>query len=245
MMTEVASPTVQRDPGLLARVLGVITSPRETYAAVAAHPRVLGVLLLTVALSAGVQYWFLSSENGRKATVAAIEGQVRTIEWISGNALDDATYEGMLKGADRAPLYGSLSTLVALPVSVLILAAVFLGVFNGILGGTASFKQVCAIVAHSGVTWTLIGIFAAVMGFVTGRAAGTSSLAVFFPMLDKGFLASLFGYLDLLWFWGLFSTATGLAVLYRRATGPIAATMIGIYVMVGIPIAAFRAITGA
>ena len=54
---------------LPARVLGVLFSPRRTYADVAAHPRWLGVFIVIVALTSAVGTAFLSTEVGRNAVI--------------------------------------------------------------------------------------------------------------------------------------------------------------------------------
>ena len=225
-------------PGLLARIIGVVVSPRETYKAVAERPRVLGVLLLTTLITAAAQYGFLSSEVGRKASLESIEQVVRTIEAV-GAPVNDETYAQMTKSVDAAPVRAAASILIISPLSALVLAGVFLGVFNGLLGGNARFKQVLAIVTHSGVVWMLAGLLAIGIGYITGRASGTTRLSVFFPMLDeKGFLAHFFGFVDLLWLWAFVNGAIGLAVLYKRRTGPIATTLIVMYLAFGTLIAA-------
>jgi hypothetical protein len=48
------------------------------------------------------------------------------------------------------------------------------------------------------------------------------------------------GTIDLFFVWATISLAIGLGVLYRRRTGPIATTMLGIYVVVALVIALFR-----
>ena len=60
-MTEVTSPEAGIQPmSLPARIAGVVMSPRQTYAAVAAHPKSLGVLLVTIVASAAITLWFQS-----------------------------------------------------------------------------------------------------------------------------------------------------------------------------------------
>jgi hypothetical protein len=232
------------EPALPARVIGVVVSPRETYKAVAERPRVLGVLLLTTLLSAMAQFGFLSSEVGRKASLDAIDQQVRLVEALGGTINDEA-YARMTAGVERTPYIASGSILIFSPIVSLVLAGVFLGVFNGLLGGNARFKQVLAIVAHSGVVWTLAGLLALGIGYVTGRASGTSRLSVFFPMLNEtGFLAHFLGYVDLLWLWAFVNSAIGLAVLYKRRTGPIAVTLIALYLAFGILYAAVTSFVG-
>ena len=53
--------------GLLARIVGVLTSPRATYADVAARPRWAGVLAVVVFVSATATGTFSSTEVGQRA----------------------------------------------------------------------------------------------------------------------------------------------------------------------------------
>jgi hypothetical protein len=64
---------------------------------------------------------------------------------------------------------------------------------------------------------------------------------VFAPFLDdSSFPARLLGSIDLVYIWWMVSLAIGLGVVYRRRTAPIATTMIAIYVVIGIVIAAIK-----
>jgi Yip1-like protein len=246
-VTEVAVATADNapQPGLLARVIGVVLSPRETFQAVATRPRVLGVLLLTTLVTSAAQFGFLSSEVGRKASLDAIDQQVRLMEGF-GATVTDEVYSQMTANVERTPYITAASILVFSPISALVLSAVFLGVFNGLLGGNARFKQVLAIVTHSGVVWMLVGLLTMGIGLLTGRATGSSRLSVFFPMLEEtGFLAHFFGYVDLLWLWAFVNGAMGLAVLYKRRTGPIAMTLIALYLAFGVLYAAVTSFAGS
>ena len=234
-MTEVTSPEAGIQPmSLPARIAGVVMSPRQTYAAVAAHPKSLGVLLVTIVASAAITFWFQSTETGQKAVTDAIEQQIQLVERLTGNSVPDEQYDAMMAGAARAPYQSAIAIVVSFPLLTAVFAGILLGVFNGVLGGAAKFRQVFAIVAHSGVVWTLVTVISVLMGFIRGDATGATRLSAFVPGLEDGFVASLLGYIDLLWLWGFFSLAVGVAVLYRRRTGPIALTFIGLYLVVGI-----------
>ena len=63
-------------PGLVARIVGVILSPKETFAAVAAKPRWLGIMLVTLVMSSAGYYVILSSPDMQGAIV---DQQVRAI----------------------------------------------------------------------------------------------------------------------------------------------------------------------
>lgn len=246
-MTEVADPA---PPGprlsLAARLVGVILSPRETYADVAAAPRVLGALLVTVAISAGLTFWFQGTETGQQAVIDQIDATLETVESVTGRpAMTDEQYQqAVTVGLQRAPYQSAGAILVSTPIVIAVLAGIFLGVFNGIMGGTARYKQVYAIVTHSGVIWTLAAAFGVMVAFLGGELGSASRLLVFAPMLESGFLFHLLGFIDLFWVWGFVSVATGLAVLYRRQTAGIAMTLVGVYLLCGLAYAAVRAFAG-
>ena len=243
-MAEVTTPgTDTPAPNVLARIVGVITSPRETYASVAAHPRALGVLVVTILVSAAVTFWFQSSEPGQKVILDQLEQTARTIESFAG-PLPDEQYDAMIAGAPRAPYQSAAFILIGTPIMCAVLAGILLGVFNGVVGGDARFKQVFAVVAHAGVIWTLAAVFVAVMGYTTGTT-GSSSLGVFFPMLEEmSFVMSLLRAIDIFYLWGFFNLAIGLAVLYRQRTAPIAITFISLYLIVAVLIAVVRSSGG-
>jgi len=50
----------------------------------------------------------------------------------------------------------------------------------------------------------------------------------------------MLGSIDLIFIWWMLSLAIGLGVLYRKRTGPIAITMLTIYVAIGVIIAAIK-----
>jgi hypothetical protein len=70
---------------------------------------------------------------------------------------------------------------------------------------------------------------------------GGTNLAVFAPFLDeKSFGAHVLGAIDLFTIWWIVSLSIGLGVLYKRRTSPIAWSLIGVYVLIGVIIAAVR-----
>jgi hypothetical protein len=74
-----------------------------------------------------------------------------------------------------------------------------------------------------------------------------TTLAVFVPMLDeRNFLARFLGWIDLFRIWWLVSLSIGAAVLYKRKSGPIAWTLLGLYVLFALVVAtALTAFAGA
>jgi Yip1-like protein len=233
------------DKGLLARAIGVLTSPRATYADVAAHPRALGILALSILIMATASVVFFSTEVGKQALM---DQQVRTLESF-GVKIPDAAYQQMEDRLSRpyTPFLTAAGQVVFAPVIVLVISGIALAIFNALLGGDATFKQVFAVVAHSGVITALQQLFVLPLDYVRQSLSSPTSLAVFAPFLDDAsFVARFLGGVDLFLLWWILNLAIGLAVLYKRRTGPVATGMVLTYLAIGLIIAAVRtALSGA
>jgi hypothetical protein len=233
------------DKGLSTRAFGVLTSPRATYADVAAHPRALGILALCIFIMATASVVFFSTEVGKQAL---LDQQVRTLESF-GVKIPDAVYQQMEERLSRpyTPYMTAAGQVVFAPVIVLVISGIALAIFNALLGGDATFKQVFAVVAHSGVITALQQLFALPLDYVRQSLSSPTSLAVFAPFLDDtSFIARFLGGVDLFLLWWILNLAIGLAVLYKRRTRPVATGMVVTYLAIGLIIAAVRtALSGA
>lgn len=234
---------VPASKSLAGRLLGVLLSPKATYADVAAAPRWFGafgmVLLLTMVPTAV----FLSTDVGKQAMV---DQQIRQAESF-GRTLNDAQYQRLEQMAQYAPYLAAAGQLVSLPLVALVLAGISLAVFNAILGGDATFKQVFSVVCHSGMIIGLSTLFAVPLDYARGTLTSPANLAVFLPFLDENsFAARFLGAVDLFHVWWIASLAIGFGALYRRRTGPIATTMFVVYGAIVLAVAAIRtALSGA
>jgi hypothetical protein len=225
----------------MARIIGVITSPRETFASIAAAPKWVDVLVVTTLLAAVVTFAFLSTPVGRQAM---LEQQVSTMEGF-GMQVSDAQYAEMEKGLERGAYFALASILVVGPLITVILAGVFFAVFNAALGGTASFKHVLAIVAHSGVVGTVGMLFTTPLNYVRESMSDPANLGIFFPMLDDASpLAAFFGAIKFFTVWWFVVLGIGFAVLYRRRSKPIVLSLLGCYLLWAVGFAVFRAVVG-
>jgi hypothetical protein len=234
---------VSTSRSLPARIAGVLFAPRATYADVAARPRALGALTFVVLVAVAGAFLFLSTEVGKNAF---LDQQVQQREaW--GRPLTDAQYDRLERTVPYAPYIGAGFQFVALPLLGAVIAGIALAVFNAVLGGDGTFKQVFAVVAHSGVVLSLMQLFALPLAYARQTMSGTTNLAVFTPFLDDGsFAARLLGAIDLFIIWWIVSLAIGLGVLYRKRTGPIAVTMLMVYIAIGFVVAAVKtAMSGA
>src|SRR5262245_57018095 len=87
--------------GLLGRVVGVIFSPRETYAGIAARPRVLGALILVMIISIGATTAFLLTEVGQNAL---FDQQLSAMESF-GMRITDQMYDRLEQQLQWSPYF--------------------------------------------------------------------------------------------------------------------------------------------
>jgi hypothetical protein len=223
-----------RPKGLPARALGIVFSPRSTYADVAARPRAAGALLTVIAISALSTFVFLSTEVGRNA---ALDQQLSAMESFGLHPTAEQLAQ-IERRAPSGPYFAIAAQIVAIPLVSLMVAGVGLGVFTGALGGAATFKQVYAVVAHSWFIPALTTPLVLPLNYARESLSSTTSLAVFFPMLDEAsFVGRLLGSIDLLRLWWTVSLAIGFGVLYNRRTGPIAIAMLAMYAAIALVVA--------
>ncbi len=228
-----ASPGAPTAPelGLFARITGIIFSPRATFTALAARPRWFGMLVFTVVASAVLTGGFLMTAVGQQAFLDMMERRGTT-----GAGLE------MFQKIMPYMAYILAGYIVVIsPIIVVILAGILLAVFT-LLGGSATFKQVFAVVTHTGVISVLGALIILPLNYFTGSMNGSTNLGVLAPMLDdRSFLALLLGSIDVFRVWLVMVLAIGLGVVYKRKTGPIAVTFFVLYALIAIAYAALAA----
>jgi Yip1-like protein len=238
--TVTPEPSAAVSNNVLARLVAVVFSPRSAYAAVAARPRVLGALVVVLAIIVSATFTFLSTDVGQQASLA---NQVQQMESF-GRTVTDAQYAQMERMAPYSRYFAAGAQLIVTPIMALIVAGLAFAVFNAVMGGDAPFKAVYAIVVHSGAIMVLQAMFSLPIAYARESMSGATNLAVFFPFLDdNSFAARLFGSIDLFLIWWIVSVSIGLGVLYRKRTGPIATTMLIVYVLIGVLIATIKSMT--
>jgi hypothetical protein len=227
--------------GLLSRIMGIVFAPGETFADIIRAPRVLGVLVFVTAVGVVTIGGFLMTEVGQQAWLDQQEDQA--VSW--GREMTDDQYAGLEK---VAPYVGYITTgamLVFIPVVTLIVAGILFAVFNGALGGRASFKQLMAVVAHAGVISAFGWIFVMPLNYLRESLSSPTNLSVLAPMLEQdSFLASLLGTIDLFLVWWVVVLGIGLAVLYRRSTKPVIGGLLVVYAVIALCIAVARSVMG-
>lgn len=222
---------------LPARIVGIMFTPRATYADVAARPRWAAVLLIVYLVTASAATALMTTEVGRTAVV---DYQISQAESY-GRQMSQQQLDRLEAFSKFLPYVAPVIQLVTLGFGCLLVSGIAFAVFTALLGGDARFQQVFAVVVHSGVILAALALFSTPLAYARQTLSSTTNLAVFFPFLDdSSFPARLLGAIDLVYIWWMVSLAIGLGVVYRKRTAPIAATMIAIYVVIGIVIAAIK-----
>jgi hypothetical protein len=212
--------------GLVPRLIGVVTAPRDTFRAITAHPRWLGALIVITAIIALFSALPMTTEAGKEA---ALRSQVEQMEGF-GMTVSDQAYENMRQGMEIAPYTTAGAILIFAPIMTVVFAGIFFAVFNGIMGGEASFKQVFTVLVHASTISALQQLFTGPVNYFRGAVTSATNLTALLPMFEPtSFIGRVLAMTDLFLIWYLLVLAIGLGVLYRRRTQPIAMTLYGIY----------------
>jgi hypothetical protein len=239
-MTQDPSPGAAPPLSLVQRLIGVVVSPGETMARIAAAPRWIDVLVLTTVLVAAGFAVFFATDVGKAAYV---DQAVSTLESF-GQTVNNDLFAMLQRRANSAYLVQGLTVLFFSPLFTAAIAGIFYGVFT-VLGGEAQYRQVLAVVSHAGVISLLQQAFSLPVNYMRETMSSATNIAVFFPNLAEGsFLASMLGFVDLFWIWYLVVLAMGLAAVYRRKWTSVAGGLFVVYVLIGLAIAAVKAVLG-
>jgi hypothetical protein len=242
MSETTAPPAAPRGQSLVTRLVGVIMSPRETYTALAAAPRWLGMAIIVILVVGACQLWFQSTAVGKQAT---LDESIRRIESF-GVKVSDQMYEETRKAIMNPPAWriglSATAMVIGPPIVWAAMGGLLYLVFGVFSGGRATFKQVYAVVVHSGVISALGTLFLTPLNYFRQSMSSATNLGVFLPFLPEGsFLGRLAGMADLLLIWWLTNLSIGIAVTYKRKTGGVALVLFGVYAVIAIGYAAFMA----
>jgi hypothetical protein len=232
-MTE-ASESPNTSPGLITRAAGMIFSPGATFAQILRAPSPWGILFLVavvIGLASALPY---VTENGRQMMLdIQIEATQNVLDMTGTEMTDEMLTQLEGRGTFNA-IAALVSPLVTVPIMALFFGALFWGLFNAVLGGTASFKEVLTIVAHGMVIMALGTAVSMPIMMMQGvmSMGGPFTLGALVPMLDEtSFIARLAGATSVFMIWQTIVVAIGLAVLYKRKAGPIATGLVIAYML--------------
>jgi hypothetical protein len=231
-----------RFPNLLQRMAGVIFSPRATYQAIAKRPVILGPMAVVLVLSGGGAYWLMNSETGQRMLTAGFEQQMRDDE-ANGRTISPEERQRTRMIIQVIGKVSAVAAVVVIPVLIAILAAILMAVLNALYGGEASYRHVYSVVTHSWFIFGITGLVTTPLMVAKQEVSSPSTVAALLPMLPAdSFVTHFLGAIDFVWIWVLTNLAIGLAVLYKRRTGPLATSLLVTYGVIALVIATARSV---
>jgi hypothetical protein len=231
-------PAAPPEKNLAARFVGVIFAPKETFVAVAAKPKWLGMLLVTTILTAVLVGGFFATPIRQQAYI----DQASKPNPITGTVPGEQQMKYIEMFARYMPYVYAGGALIMSPLVTLLMAGIAFLVLGTFMGGQATFKQVFAVVTHSGVIGVVSQLIVMPVNYVRETLESPMNLAVFLPMLDPaGFLAKLLGSVELFRVWSVVVLSIGLGVAYKRKTQSVAIPLFVLYAVIAIVAAAISA----
>jgi len=214
-MSDVAvqAPEVPERVNPIARIFGVLFSPKATFESIARRPTwfapvvVLCLIFLAVVVIFGHRggwpsYFQKQLANNARFQQASPEQQQQAYEMES----------------KLGPRVAYAEAPVVPPLIVVIVAAVFLGVFNLLAGAKLSFKTSMGIVSHAWMANAVSGLFGILIVAIKDPTTidlqniVASNVGAYLPNGSAKWLVSLLGSIDIFSIWTMILMAIGFSV---------------------------------
>jgi hypothetical protein len=201
----------------LGRLTGVFYEPGKVFADVAERPRWLAPILVSILIGLTLVY-AISSRIGWESTVRqALAKNPRTAEMPA-----EQREKAIATGAKVASVIGWVMAVIGAPASVLIIAGVLAGLFNGLLGAELKFAQAFAVTAYALLVRALLAALMILLVYLKPPEDFNIQVSPFSPAAYMNstetpkWLMSLAGSLDLFTIWAIILLALGFSIAARK-----------------------------
>jgi hypothetical protein len=210
--TSVSAPEAQPRINPFGRIIGVFTSPKQTFASIAERPSWVAPMLLMMVLATAVG--------------AMLNTKMNWGEYIRHKAEENARFAQMSEEQKDQAVAGQVKFwtnfsygvgVVAVPVSTLIFALIYFGAFNLFRGAGVRYGQAFAITTHAFLPTAISSILALIIlplksyGDVDPENVVATSLKAYLPESAPKPLLALGSSLELFFIWCLVLVAIGFA----------------------------------
>jgi hypothetical protein len=208
----------------IGRIIGVFTSPKQTFTSIAEKPSWVAPMLLMMILAVVVGGLLNSKMNWAQYIRHKAEENPR-FEQLSEEKKDEAVAGQVKFWAGFSYAVGA----VAIPISILIFAGIYLVAFNLMSGAGVRYGQSFAITTHAFLPAAITSVLAMIIlplktyGDVDPENIVATSLKAYLPETAPKPLLALGGSLELFWIWCLVLVAIGFAAANPRKVKPGAA----------------------
>lgn len=203
-----AVPETPRHIGAFGRLIGAIINPRPTFEDIARKPSWLLPLLLLIILSLSITYIF-GKRVGWRAFMEKQLAQNSRVQQLTPEQRE-RTLETQVK---VAPIIGYVFGVIGFPIIVVILAAIFMGIFNATSSAALDFKTSLSVVTHSWMPYVIASLLGILVLYLKPpdqidlQNLVASNAGAFLSSDAPKWLLSLCTSLDIFTFWVLGLTA--------------------------------------
>jgi Yip1 domain len=222
--TSMPAPEAAAPISPIGRIVGVFTSPKQTFTSIAEKPSWVAPMLLMMILAVVVGGLLNSKMNWAQYIRHKAEENPR-FEQLSEDKKDEAVAGQVKFWAGFSYAVGA----VAIPISILIFAGIYLVAFNLMSGAGVRYGQSFAITTHAFLPAAITSVLAMIIlplktyGDVDPENIVATSLKAYLPETAPKPLLALGGSLELFWIWCLVLVAIGFAAANPRKVKPGAA----------------------
>jgi hypothetical protein len=213
-----------------ARLFGVFYEPGKVFADVAEKPR-WGIAPMLVSIVMGLALVYsISTHIGWDTTIRQMfANNPRMAEMPA-----DQREKAIATATKISSIGGWIGAILGAPFSVLIIAGVLTGLFNGLLGTELKFVQMFAITAYALVVRALLALLMILLIYLKPPEEFNMQVSPFSPaaymnrLENPKWLMSLCGSLDLFTLWSIILLAIGFSVAAKKLSFAKALTAIAI-----------------
>lgn len=151
--TTAAVPEAPQHIGAFGRLIGALVNPRPTFEDIARKPSWLAPLLLMIILGLAITYIF-GQRVGWRAFMEKQLAQNSRVQQMT----PDQRANLINQQVKFAPIFGYVGIVVGTPVAMLVVAAIFMGIFNATSSAALDFKTSFGVVAHSWMPYVIASL---------------------------------------------------------------------------------------
>jgi Yip1 domain len=215
--TTTATPQTPEPIGAAGRIIGALIDPRKTFEDIARKPSWLAPLLVLVICNVAITV-LIGQRIGWRNVIERQDEQNASLQQRMQQMTPEQREQMLNTQAKLAPPIGYAVGVLGFPVIALIVAGVFLGAFNGVLGAELNYKTSFSIVAHSYMPFVIALLLGILILFlkpaekVDIQNLVAANVGAFLSSDAPKWLQSLGTSLDAFTFWVLGLMAFGFAV---------------------------------
>jgi hypothetical protein len=203
----------------ISRIIGVIVSPKQTFASIVARPTWIVPVIIMMIISLTTIYIF-SQRVGWRAYMVHQDEQSDRVQKQMENMTPEQRDQMIDTQVKWASKIGYVSGVVGIFIALLVVAGVLLLGFMVIAGVRPTYSQAMGIVAHA---WVGPGIIAGLLGIlilflkdpstVDLNSLVASNVGALMPDDTAKWLKTLLGSIDIFAFWNMLLMAFGFSAV--------------------------------